>query len=139
MIVFMPGACSDVNECKTIFLQWFVLVCHAHLIVPSRAHDLLLACTGQGGFNTALFFVKQGIQMRTCHPFYLTFSTLTNLDNIKKFNSLNQWPISFLLSFQLYPSFIIYYIINTWSKNFGPLFTKIARTWECEIWHSYTL
>ena len=24
--------------------------------------------------------------------------------------------------------YLIYYIINTWSKNFGPLFTKIART-----------
>ena len=31
---------------------------------------------------------------------------------------------------------IIYYIINTWSKIFGLFFTKIARTEECEIWHS---
>ena len=32
----------------------------------------------------------------------------------------------------------IYYIINTWRKNFGPLFMKIAQTEECEIWHTYT-
>ena len=31
------------------------------------------------------------------------------------------------------------YIINTQSKNFGPLFTKIAQTEECEIWHTCTL
>ena len=34
---------------------------------------------------------------------------------------------------------IIYYIINTWSKIFGPLFTKIAQAEECEIWHSCRL
>ena len=34
---------------------------------------------------------------------------------------------------------IISYIINTRSKNFGPLFTKIAQTEKCEIWYTYSL
>ena len=36
------------------------------------------------------------------------------------------------------PWIIILYIIM-WSKNFVPLFKKIAQTEECEIWHSYSL
>jgi hypothetical protein len=30
-------------------------------------------------------------------------------------------------------------LINTRSKNFGPLFTKIAQTEKCEIWYTYSL